>query len=247
MSSPGSGTCIRLAPPIAGCGTSPSPPISFDVSTITTRLCSSSASTRAISRMTVVLPTPGRPRNRIELGTSRMSRMSEMWPVTALPTRQVRPMTAPRRLRIAEMRWSVPWTPARLSPPNSPTARSAAARSSAVTSASRRNSRPAFAAAGEGEEEEESEEEAELLELDGGACLPSSSSSAPLPRKRASGRRPRSSTTSSSDARRGWLATVARMSSGRASSNGSRSSRTVTEPSSSCRTSGERGRFIFFG
>lgn len=134
-------TCMRRALPMAGCGTSPSPPISLEVSTMTTRLCSSSGgtvaegegrwrckgerasggkasgappaaqhiaaqlcrsrqarvhsrsglkapapapaaagacpgaglspdSTRAISRMTVVLPTPGRPRNRTELGTA---------------------------------------------------------------------------------------------------------------------------------------------------------------------------------
>lgn len=42
----------------------------FLLTTITTRLCSSSDSTRAISRMTVVLPTPGRPRNSTELGTA---------------------------------------------------------------------------------------------------------------------------------------------------------------------------------
>mmetsp|Transcript_10336 Transcript_10336/g.43999 ORF Transcript_10336/g.43999 Transcript_10336/m.43999 type:complete len:215 (+) Transcript_10336:866-1510(+) len=34
----GSGTCMRRAPPMAGCGTSPSPPISLLVSMITTRL-----------------------------------------------------------------------------------------------------------------------------------------------------------------------------------------------------------------
>ena len=33
----GSGTCMRRAPPMAGCGTSPSPPISLEVSTMTTR------------------------------------------------------------------------------------------------------------------------------------------------------------------------------------------------------------------
>lgn len=32
----GSGTCMRRAPPMAGCATSPSPPISFEVSTMTT-------------------------------------------------------------------------------------------------------------------------------------------------------------------------------------------------------------------
>ena len=31
----GSGTCMRRAPPMAGCGTSPSPPISLEVSTMT--------------------------------------------------------------------------------------------------------------------------------------------------------------------------------------------------------------------
>ena len=66
----GSGTCMRRAPPMAGWGTSPSPPISLEVSTITTRLWSSSDSTRAISRITVVLPTPGLPRKRTELGTA---------------------------------------------------------------------------------------------------------------------------------------------------------------------------------
>jgi hypothetical protein len=44
-----SGTCMRRAPPMAGCGTSPSPPISFEVSTMTTRRPRSSDSTRAIS------------------------------------------------------------------------------------------------------------------------------------------------------------------------------------------------------
>ncbi len=50
---------MRRARPTAGCGISPSPPISLEVSTITTRLLS--ASTRAASRSMVVLPTPGRP------------------------------------------------------------------------------------------------------------------------------------------------------------------------------------------
>jgi len=49
-----SATCILRALPMAGWGTSPSPPISLEVSTITTRLCSSSDSVRAISRMAVV-------------------------------------------------------------------------------------------------------------------------------------------------------------------------------------------------
>ena len=54
-------TCIRRARPTAGCGTSPSPPISFDVSTITTRF--DSARIRAASRSCVVFPTPGRPKS----------------------------------------------------------------------------------------------------------------------------------------------------------------------------------------
>ena len=45
------------------------------VSTMTTRLCKSSASTRAISLITVVLPTPGRPKKRMELGTSQRGQL----------------------------------------------------------------------------------------------------------------------------------------------------------------------------
>lgn len=51
-------TCIRRDDPTPLCGMSPSPPISLDVSTITTRFCISSASRRASSLMAVVLPTP---------------------------------------------------------------------------------------------------------------------------------------------------------------------------------------------
>mmetsp|Transcript_4807 Transcript_4807/g.13885 ORF Transcript_4807/g.13885 Transcript_4807/m.13885 type:complete len:208 (+) Transcript_4807:1659-2282(+) len=140
----GSGTCILLAPPIAGCGTSPSPPISLLVSMMTTRLCNSSLSTLAISRITVVLPTPGLPKKRIELGESTISRIMSTCPVTALPTRQVRPTIAPRRLRIAEIRCSVPSTPARLSPPKSPSADAACSKSSCVITSSRRYSPPFF-------------------------------------------------------------------------------------------------------
>ena len=53
-------------PSDAGCGMSPSPAISFDVSTMTTRLPRSSASTRAHSRSIVVLPIPGGPSSRID-------------------------------------------------------------------------------------------------------------------------------------------------------------------------------------
>ena len=57
---------MRRARPMPGCGMSLSPAISFDVSTITTRL-RSSESTRAHSRSIVVLPTPGRPSKHIDL------------------------------------------------------------------------------------------------------------------------------------------------------------------------------------
>ncbi len=54
-------TCMRLARPMPACAMSPSPPISLDVSTMTTRLSRVSDSNRAISLITVVFPTPGRP------------------------------------------------------------------------------------------------------------------------------------------------------------------------------------------
>ena len=54
-------TCMRRARPMPACAMSPSPPISLEVSTITTRLLCASDSNRAISRITVVFPTPGRP------------------------------------------------------------------------------------------------------------------------------------------------------------------------------------------
>ena len=54
------------------------------------------------------------------------------WPVTARPTRQVRPTMVPFLLRMALMRCNVPCTPALLSLPKSPTAFSAALKSSQV-------------------------------------------------------------------------------------------------------------------
>ena len=116
----GVGTCIRRALPTAGCGMSPSPPISFEVSTIITRFLRSSASTRAASRNSVVLPTPGRPIIRMLLPDSTMSRMIVIVPNTARPTRQVMPTIRPSRLRMAEMRCSVRSMPARLSSPKAP-------------------------------------------------------------------------------------------------------------------------------
>ncbi len=77
----GTGTCMRRARPMAGCGMSPSPAISLEVSTTTTRLPSSSASTRATSRSIVVLPTPGRPRRRIDSPASITSRRMSTVPI----------------------------------------------------------------------------------------------------------------------------------------------------------------------
>ena len=113
---------------------SPSPPISFDVSTMTTRLFASSASTRATSRSIVVLPTPGRPSRRMLFPLITRSSMMRIVPYTARPMRQVSPTTFPRRLRMAEMRCSVRSMPARLSSPNSPTRAMTKSRSSSVTS-----------------------------------------------------------------------------------------------------------------
>ena len=73
-------TCIRRAFPIAGCGMSPSPAISLLVSTTTTRLPCSSASTRAASRSIVVLPIPGRPMIRIDFPLSTKSVMISIVP-----------------------------------------------------------------------------------------------------------------------------------------------------------------------
>mmetsp|Transcript_43 Transcript_43/g.147 ORF Transcript_43/g.147 Transcript_43/m.147 type:complete len:336 (+) Transcript_43:755-1762(+) len=136
----GSGTCILLAFPIAGWGMSPSPPISFEVSTMTTRLFSSSARTLAISRTTVVFPTPGLPSSNMEQGFSASSRslIISTWPVTALPTLHVRPTTPPVLFLMALMRCSVPAMPALLSPPKAPTLSMAASRSSEVITSSRR-------------------------------------------------------------------------------------------------------------
>jgi hypothetical protein len=64
-----------------------------------------------------------------EVSPSSMSRTMTAWPDTARPTRQVRPTTAPLRLRRALMRCSVPGMPALLSLPNSPTVVAAASSS----------------------------------------------------------------------------------------------------------------------
>ncbi len=97
-------TCIRRALPMAGWGMSPSPAISFDVSTTTTRLPRSSARTRAASRSIVVLPMPGRPMMRIDFPVPTKSLMISIVPYTARPIRHVSPTIFPVRLRIALMR-----------------------------------------------------------------------------------------------------------------------------------------------
>ena len=128
---------------------SPSPAISLLVSTITTRFATSSLRTRALSRRSVVLPTPGRPRSRTLCPASMTSRTMSTVPNTARPTRSVRPMTSPARLRIAEIRCSVRSIPARLSFPNVPTRLVTCSMSSRVTNRSdSRTTRPENLASG---------------------------------------------------------------------------------------------------
>jgi hypothetical protein len=55
--------CMRRARPMPMCAMSPSPPISLEVSMMTTRFWCSCDRSRDVSRITVVLPTPGRPCN----------------------------------------------------------------------------------------------------------------------------------------------------------------------------------------
>ena len=76
----GDGTCILRAVPMPGCGMSPSPAISLEVSTMTTRLPASSARTRATSRSMVVLPTPGFPSRRMLSPVRTMSSIMRMVP-----------------------------------------------------------------------------------------------------------------------------------------------------------------------
>ena len=118
---------------MAGWGTSPSPAISLEVSTMTTRFLASWDKTLAISRSMVVLPTPGRPKSRMFLPEKARSSIILMVPKTARPTRQVMPMTCPFRLRMADIRCRVRSMPARLSSPNSPIRSITFCRSPAVT------------------------------------------------------------------------------------------------------------------
>ena len=136
--SSGAGTCIRRALPMPGCGMSPSPAISLEVSTTITRLFSSSAMKRATSRSIVVLPTPGRPRSRTLCSVRTRSSMMRIVPKTARPTRQVRPTMRRLRLRMQEMRCSVRSMPARLSLVKSPMRSTTYSMSSSDTSCSLR-------------------------------------------------------------------------------------------------------------
>jgi len=117
----GLGTWRRRAEPMPGCGRSPSPAISLEVSTTMTLLFRSVERTRAVSLRNVVFPLAGGPRNKIFLPLSVMSRMTSMAPKMARPTRHVRPIMVPERLRRAEIRWRVRSMPARLSESNLPT------------------------------------------------------------------------------------------------------------------------------
>src|SRR6476469_351057 len=130
-------TCIRRALPMAGWGMSPSPAISFEVSTTTTRLPCSSARTRAASRSIVVLPMPGRPMIRIDFPVSTKSLMISIVPYTARPIRHVSPTIFPFRFRIALIRCRVRSIPARLSSPNDPMCSTTWAMSDSVISRSR--------------------------------------------------------------------------------------------------------------
>ena len=114
-------TCIRRAEAIPGCGTSPSPAISLEVSITTTLLWAASASILEMSLMAVVFPTPGRPSNSIDLPDSTTSAAMFALPAIALPTRQVKPTICPSLLRMQLIRCRHLLIPARLSPPNSPT------------------------------------------------------------------------------------------------------------------------------
>ena len=69
-----------------------SPAISFEVSITITLFSLSSAKTRAISRIIVVLPIPGFPKTKIELSDSSKSRIIEIIPSISRPIRQVRPL-----------------------------------------------------------------------------------------------------------------------------------------------------------
>ena len=76
--SSGSWTCILLALPIPSCGMSPSPPISLEVSTMTTRFRRASLSWRETSRIAVVLPTPGLGRGGQKSGKEPKVQISEL-------------------------------------------------------------------------------------------------------------------------------------------------------------------------
>ena len=63
----------------------------------------------------VVLPTPGRPKIKIDFSESNKSRITEIVPNTARPTRQVNPLIKNCRFRIQLIRCNVRSIPARFS------------------------------------------------------------------------------------------------------------------------------------
>lgn len=71
--------------------------------------------------MMVVFPTPGGPISKSEVPSLTMSCNKIALPVTARPTRHVRPIIVPLRFLIALILWRVRLMPARLSAPKSPT------------------------------------------------------------------------------------------------------------------------------
>ena len=68
------------------------PQLQLDVSIIITRFSISSESTRAISRIIVVFPTPGLPSIKMDFPDSSKSLIIEIVPKTARPTRHVNPL-----------------------------------------------------------------------------------------------------------------------------------------------------------
>ena len=80
------------------------------------------------------MPTPGGPSNSTELDSSELTKSlhNSAAPLTARPTRHVKPITVPLLFLIIEIRCKVPSIPARLSPPTSPSKLTASSMSSMV-------------------------------------------------------------------------------------------------------------------
>ena len=125
----------RAADP--GCGMSPSPAISFEVSTMIDALAQLVGEhARDLAQHGRLADTGAAEQQDAAAGLDEVANDLDR-PVDRAADAQVRPTTLPARLRIAEMRWSVRSMPARLSPPNWPMREITKAMSSAVTSRSR--------------------------------------------------------------------------------------------------------------